>query len=141
MSEFQLHPQLAADTLPVASLPLCDVLLMNDANYPWLILVPRVADASELLDLNEGDRTRLWREIDIASQALREQFAPDKLNIAALGNMVSQLHVHVVARFKGDAAWPKPVWGAQPARPYPAEESVERLSRLRDALERFVSAG
>ncbi|MBW8823172.1 MAG: HIT family protein [Xanthomonadales bacterium] len=131
MSEFRLHPQLAADTLPVASLPLCDVLLMNDANYPWLILVPRVAGVSELLDLIESDRTQLWREIDIASQVLREQFAPDKLNIAALGNMVSQLHVHVIARFKGDPAWPKPVWGAQPAKPYSATEIAERIDALR----------
>jgi diadenosine tetraphosphate (Ap4A) HIT family hydrolase len=139
MSEFRLHPQLEADTLPVASLPLCDVLLMNDANYPWLILVPRVAGASELLDLAESDRTQLWREIDIASQALREHFVPDKLNIAALGNMVSQLHIHVIARFKNDATWPKPVWGMQPARPYSPEETAGRLPRLRDGLERFAS--
>lgn len=134
MSEFQLHPQLAADTLLVAALPLCDVLLMNDANYPWLILVPRVPGASELLDLGESDRARLWREIDIASQALRELFAPDKLNIAALGNVVSQLHVHVIARFKNDAAWPKPVWGAQPAKPYSATEIAERVDTLRGVL-------
>lgn len=134
MSEFQLHPQLAADTRHVAALPLCDVLLMNDANYPWLILVPRVPGASELLDLGESDRARLWREIDIASQALRELFAPDKLNIAALGNVVSQLHVHVIARFKNDAAWPKPVWGAQPAKPYSATEIAERVDALRGVL-------
>lgn len=135
MSGFELHPQLAADTHHVASLPLCDVLLMNDANYPWLILVPRVTDASELLDLSESDRTRLWQEIDIAAQALRDQFAPDKLNIAALGNMVSQLHVHVIARFKNDPAWPKPVWGAQPAKPYSAAEIAERIEALRTHLD------
>lgn len=134
MHEFTLHPQLAADTWHIASLPLCDVLLMNDANYPWLILVPRVADARELLDLDEDDRTRAWREIDLAAQALRGLFTPDKLNIAALGNMVSQLHVHVIARFKSDAAWPKPVWGAQPARPYPTAELAERIAALRARL-------
>ncbi len=134
MNGFRLHPQLAADTLPVASLPLCDVLLMNDANYPWLILVPRVAGASELLDLDDGDRMQLWREIDIASRALRERFTPDKLNIAALGNMVSQLHVHVIARFRNDAAWPKPVWGAQPAKTYPTAASSGRIDELRARL-------
>ena len=134
MSGFELHPQLAADTQHVTALPLCDVLLMNDANYPWLILVPRVADASELLDLSDNDRTRLWHEIDLAAQALRDLFAPDKLNIAALGNMVSQLHVHVIARFRDDAAWPKPVWGAQPARPYATGELDERIGALRARL-------
>ncbi|PNS07998.1 HIT domain-containing protein [Solilutibacter silvestris] len=134
MSEFILHPQLAADTHLVAPLQLCDVLLMNDANYPWLILVPRVANASELLDLDDADRTRLRHEIDSTSQALRDIFQPDKLNIAALGNMVNQLHVHVIARFRDDAAWPKPVWGAQPSRPYAPQELDERISALRDAL-------
>lgn len=134
MSDFSLHPQLAMDTHQVASLPLCDVLLMNDANHPWLILVPRVASARELLDLGDDDRMQLWREIDIASRVLRELFAPDKLNIAALGNMVSQLHVHVIARFNGDAAWPKPVWGAQPPRPYAASQAQERISALRAAF-------
>lgn len=134
MSGFQLHPQLAADTQHVASLPLCDVLLMNDANYPWLILVPRVANARELLDLDDIDRTQLWHEIDTASQALRSLFTPDKLNIAALGNMVSQLHVHVIARFMDDAAWPKPVWGAQLARPYAAGKLDERINALRARL-------
>lgn len=134
MSGFALHPRLAADTRHVASLPLCDALLMDDANYPWLILVPRVAGARELLDLGGEDRARLWREIDLAAQALRDLFAPDKLNIAALGNMVGQLHVHVIARFKDDAAWPKPVWGTHPARPYPAAEIAERLERVRARL-------
>lgn len=134
MSEFKLHPQLAADTHLIASLPVCDVLLMNDASYPWLILVPRVAGASELLDLDDGNRLQLWREIDIASQALRSLFLPDKLNIAALGNMVGQLHVHVIARFKDDAAWPKPVWGAQPAKPYAAAAITERIDALRARL-------
>ncbi|MBS0225476.1 MAG: HIT family protein [Proteobacteria bacterium] len=134
MHEFTLHPQLAADTWHIASLPLCDVLLMNDANYPWLILVPRVADARELLDLDEDDRTRAWREIDLAAQALRDLFTPDKLNIATLGNMVSQLHVHVIARFKSDTAWPKPVWGARPPMPYADPVVTERIAGLRARL-------
>ena len=140
MSEFRLHPQLAADSHPVASLDLCDVLLMNDANYPWLILVPRTADAVELLDLGKADRSRLWREIDLASQALREVFTPDKLNIATLGNVVSQLHVHVIARFRNDAAWPKPVWGAQQATPYPAQSAEARIEALREMLVRSSAA-
>lgn len=136
MSGFALDPRLAADTHPVASLQLCDVLLMDDANYPWLVLVPRIAGASELLDLAEGDRARLWQEIDLASVALRELFAPDKLNIAALGNVVSQLHVHVVGRSRKDGAWPKPVWGAQPAKPYSRTEIAERTEVLRSHLVR-----
>lgn len=135
MSGFALDPRLVADTHRVASLQLCDVLLMNDANYPWLVLVPRIAGASELLDLADGDRARLWHEIDLASSTLRELFAPDKLNIAALGNVVNQLHVHVVGRSRKDGAWPKPVWGAQPAKPYSATEIAERTEMLRTHLD------
>lgn len=135
MSGFALDPRLDADTHPVVSLKLCDVLLMDDANYPWLVLVPRIVGASELLDLPEGDRTRLWHEIDLASSALRTLFAPEKLNIAALGNVVSQLHVHVIGRSRNDGAWPRPAWGAQPAKPYSATEIAERTEMLRTRLD------
>lgn len=115
---FSLHPQLAADTVPVGDLALCRVLLSNDANYPWLILVPRPPDIVELLDLTAADRATLSAEIDASARALKAAVPCDKLNVAALGNMVPQLHVHVIARRRSDAAWPKPVWGAAPATAY-----------------------
>lgn len=108
---FALDPRLAADTRPVASLPLCDVLLMNDARYPWLILVPRRAGLVEIADLHADEQAGLWQEVNRAAAALRAAAPCDKLNLGALGNIVRQLHVHVVARVEGDAAWPGPVWG------------------------------
>ena len=131
---WQLHPQLAADTHPLASLALCELRLMDDANYPWLVLVPRVAGARELIDLQGEQRHRLADEIDSAAHALRTVFRPRKLNVAALGNVVPQLHVHVIARFEEDPAWPAPVWGRVAARPYTPEQLVERIARLQDAL-------
>jgi diadenosine tetraphosphate (Ap4A) HIT family hydrolase len=132
---WQLHPRLADDTHPVDHWPLCEVRLMDDANHPWLILVPRIADATELLDLFDPDRQRLMEEIARASRALRDAFAPDKLNVAALGNVVPQLHVHVIARFRDDIAWPKPVWGQADARPYPPEALADRVRVLREAFD------
>lgn len=131
---FELHPQLAEDTLPVIELALCEVRLMDDANHPWLVLVPRVADAVELIDLALPQRTQLTVEIDAVSRALKALFKPDKLNIAALGNMVPQLHVHVIARYANDIAWPRPVWGNAAARPYTPEQLVARVQALRRAL-------
>ena len=133
-SGFHLHPQLAEDTVPVIELPLCEVRLMDDANHPWLVLVPRIADVTELIDLDAAQRTQLTAEIDAASRALKLLFKPDKLNIAALGNMVPQLHVHVIARFQNDIAWPRPVWGVANARPYAPEQLVERVNALSGAL-------
>jgi diadenosine tetraphosphate (Ap4A) HIT family hydrolase len=115
---WSLHPQLAKDTVAVADLPLSQLLLSKDANYPWLILVPRQAEAVEIIDLSSADRTRLMTEIGQASEALRDITGCDKLNIAALGNQVPQLHVHIIARRKTDAAWPRPVWGVAPALDY-----------------------
>ena len=117
MTAFALDPRLAADTRPIAELGLSTLLLMRDGNYPWLILVPRVAGAVEILDLRDADRARLWDEIERVAAALKAETGADKLNVAALGNVVSQLHVHVIARFHGDAAWPAPVWGRVPAIP------------------------
>lgn len=134
MNGWRLHPQLADDTHPVAMFELCELRLMDDANYPWLVLVPRVADAVEMLDLDATQRHRLTDEIDRASHALRDVFRPHKLNIAALGNLVSQLHVHVIARYEEDPAWPRPVWGLAAAKPYTAESLIERIARLREAL-------
>lgn len=131
---FVLAPQLDADTFEVGDLALSRVLLMNDARFPWVILVPRRSGASELVDLAPADHRALTDEIRQTSTALRELFRPDKLNVAALGNMVPQLHVHVIARFRHDAAWPAPVWGTRPAPPYTAEAAVKRVNDLRAAL-------
>ena len=131
-----LDPRLADDTHPLASLALCELRLMDDANYPWLVLVPRVPDARELIDLDQAQRHLLTDEIDRAARALRDAYRPFKLNVAALGNMVPQLHVHVIAREQDDPAWPAPVWGRVAARPYPPEMLVERVRRLRALLPR-----
>lgn len=129
-NQWQLHPQLEADTHFVTSLGLSELRLMDDAQYPWLILVPRIAGATEIVDLDEAQQAQLMREIAQASHALRSLLDPHKLNVAALGNVVSQLHVHVVARFRGDAAWPRPVWGAVPPRAYGRDVREERLRAL-----------
>lgn len=111
MSDFALDPRLDADTTPVTDLPLSTLRLARDARFPWLILVPRRAGLAEIIDLEEADRAALFAEITLVSGALRDATRCDKLNVAALGNQVRQLHVHVIARFTTDAAWPAPVWG------------------------------
>lgn len=133
-ARYELHPQLAADTHPVAALELCELRLMDDSNYPWLVLVPRVADARELIDLDADQRRQLGDEVDRASRLLQRAFRPFKLNVAALGNLVPQLHVHVIARFEHDPAWPKPVWGMATARPYAPDALVQRIRELQAAL-------
>ncbi|PKQ09151.1 MAG: diadenosine tetraphosphate hydrolase [Alphaproteobacteria bacterium HGW-Alphaproteobacteria-12] len=115
---FTLHERLAADTYLVADLPLCRVLLMNDSRFPWLILVPRREDLRDFDDVSPPEKPNFHAEIDAASQVLRDATSAEKMNVAALGNMVPQLHVHIIARFAGDAAWPGPVWGAGDAEPY-----------------------
>jgi diadenosine tetraphosphate (Ap4A) HIT family hydrolase len=125
---WSLHPQLDADTAPVCDLALSQLLAMNDANFPWLILVPRRAGVSEIIDLGD-EQSLLMDEISLVSRALKDESRCDKLNIAAIGNVVPQLHIHIVARREDDAAWPKPVWGAVP-----------RLAYEADAMERFVAA-
>ena len=111
-SGFVLDPQLDNDTHEIGRMGLSRVLLMNDARFPWIILVPERSGMAELIDLAPADLALLWDEITRASEALKAMYSPDKLNVAALGNMVRQLHVHVVARFASDPAWPKPVWGS-----------------------------
>jgi diadenosine tetraphosphate (Ap4A) HIT family hydrolase len=131
---FELDPRLAADTRPVARLDLCEARLMDDARFAWLVLVPRRAGLVEIADLSPSERTLLWHEVDRAGAALRAVAPCDKLNLGALGNIVRQLHVHVVARREGDAAWPGPVWGSGPAEPY-GETARELLAeKLRTAL-------
>lgn len=136
---FVLHPRLEADTAPLTDWPLCRIVLMKDSNYPWLILVPRRAGIAEITDLSPPDQAALMAEIARASAALRGLTAPDRINVAALGNMVPQLHVHVIARFNGDPAWPGPVWGARPAIPYSPEALATRIGELRTALAESAS--
>lgn len=131
---FALDPRLAADTHAVGDLPLSELRLMDDARFPWLILVPRIAGARDLIDLDEGDQRSLLAEINLVGRALETLLRPDKLNVAALGNVVRQLHVHVIARFTGDAAWPQPVWGCGERVAYAASEREARLAALRAAL-------
>ena len=124
--EFSLAPELARDCIELADWPLCKVLLMNDSQYPWFILVPRKPNLKESIDLDDVDQLMLMKESAKLSQLLKEVFNPDKLNVAALGNMVPQLHIHHIARFKSDAAWPAPVWGKFASVPY-TNEQVEQL--------------
>lgn len=131
MPDFELHPQLAADTVSVCVWPLCEVLLLTDANYPWLVLVPVRPDLRDFHELSPDDMVTAGREISRASEALVSLFAPDKINVAALGNMVPQLHIHVVARHTDDIAWPNPIWGVAPALPYTPDALDARLSDLR----------
>ena len=119
---FSLAPELQRDCIELADWPLCKVLLMNDSQYPWFILVPREAGLKEIIDLCEAQQVTLLRESAKLSKLLQQVFNPDKLNVAALGNMVPQLHIHHIARFKTDAAWPAPVWGKLPAVPYSDEQ-------------------
>ena len=127
---FDLHPQLLADTHFLCDLGLARVLLMDDARYAWLILVPRRAGMRDWIDLPRAEQHRLLDEVESCSHALRAVAHPDKLNVAALGNMVPQLHVHVVARHVDDAAWPRPIWGIGERVPYAADPLVARKAEL-----------
>lgn len=131
---FELDARLAADTHPLARFDLCELRLMDDAHYPWLILVPRVPGARDLIDLEPSQRQQLSDETDRSARLLRDAFRPHKLNVAALGNVVSQLHVHVIARFEGDPAWPAPVWGRIEAAAYAPEALTERIRLLQGLL-------
>jgi diadenosine tetraphosphate (Ap4A) HIT family hydrolase len=131
---WSLHPRLESDSVAVATLPLSDVRLMDNAHYPWLVLVPRIAGAVEWIDLDERDRHRLLDETTRCANALRALGHLDKLNIGAIGNVVAQLHVHVVARRRDDACWPAPVWGG-PAVPYDPRAREALIARLRGLIE------
>lgn len=127
---FELAPELQRDCIALADWPLCKVLLMNDSQYPWFILVPRISGLKEIIDLTDIQQKTFWLESAKLSELLRDVFNPDKLNVAALGNMVPQLHVHHIARFTTDIAWPKPVWGLHS----PVAYSDEQLVELKKAL-------
>ena len=131
----ELDPRLAADTFVVDETPLSRVLLMNDARYPWLILVPRRSDVTEPFELSEVDQAQLWQESMRLGEAMKTHFSADKLNIAALGNQVAQLHVHHIARFHADDAWPGPVWGVGSAVPYSDAARDALIGELRSLLQ------
>ena len=131
---FELHSQLQADCIPVGDFPLCRLLLLNDRQYPWLVLVPRRAELREVFELAEADRAQFHVESDLLAQVLSETFKADKMNVAALGNMVPQLHVHHIVRYRQDPAWAAPVWGKLPAVPYAENELADMLQRVRVAL-------
>ncbi|AWK85617.1 HIT domain-containing protein [Azospirillum thermophilum] len=131
---FRLHERLAADTVPVTDLGLCRVLLMDNRVWPWLILVPMRPGLTEIHRLPAAERATLIEEIARASEAVERLFSPDKLNVGALGNMVPQLHVHVIGRTRGDPAWPGPVWGSGHAAPYDPAERDALAGQLRAAL-------
>ena len=137
---FDLHPDLLRDTHPVTSWPLCDIRIMDDATYPWFVLVPRRADIRDTIDLDPADHARLWRESAAFSRAAMEAFAGEKLNVAALGNMTPQLHVHHVVRYATDPAWPGPIWGKVPMAPYSEAALEAAISRLAPHLEEARAA-
>lgn len=131
---FNLDSRLQQDCLVIGDFPLCRLLLMNDAQFPWFILVPRRADVSELFQLDTADQQLLWQETAALAETLKDSFAADKMNVAAIGNVVSQLHMHVIVRRRSDALWPAPVWGKLPAQPYGSEQLAAINSKLRMAL-------
>lgn len=131
MTPFELDARLQADTAPLGDWPLSRVLLMNDARYPWVILVPRRAGAREIYALEDADQQQLWAESAHLGHTLMALFAGDKLNVAALGNVVPQLHVHHIVRFATDDAWPAPVWGRHPPLPYSTDALNAQVDRLR----------
>ncbi|MGL6215931.1 HIT domain-containing protein [Billgrantia desiderata] len=130
MSSVELDERLVRDSYPVAELPLCQLRLMDDTRFPWLILIPRREGVSEVFDLDEADQRQLWHEASEMGRMLKAMTRADKINVANLGNVVAQLHVHVVARRQADAAWPGPVWGQGEAQPYDLDE----LASMRDRL-------
>lgn len=127
-----LHPQLAQDTIVLGRFELCHLLLMNDENYPWCILVPDREDITEIYQLSRQDQHLLTQESAQLAQALTRAFNPDKLNIAALGNIVPQLHIHHVARYTTDIAWPAPIWGKFNAKPYTEETRQTAINKLKE---------
>ena len=134
MTEFTLHSQLSADTIHVTDLNICTVLLMNDSNYPWVILVPKRHNIREIFELSPPEQDTVNREVSRVSQALNTEFNAHKMNIGALGNMVPQLHIHVIVRHKTDPTFPAPVWGNSSAIPYLDDELESMLETLRTII-------
>jgi diadenosine tetraphosphate (Ap4A) HIT family hydrolase len=138
MTDFTLHPRLAADSHYVADLPLCQVRLNNDARYSWLVLIPRRDDIREVYELSADDQATMWQEATEVGRRLMAHHEGDKLNLATLGNQVAQLHLHVIVRHQGDAAWPGPVWGQGTPQPYDAATLDTHLTTLRDLLRSYA---
>ncbi|MDX1754839.1 MAG: HIT family protein [Marinobacter sp.] len=134
MSGYQLHPRLSADTRSLGTSRLCDIRLMNDVAWPWVLLVPRRSGVREIYELSVDDQAQLWRESAVLGEGMMRVFGGDKLNVAALGNMVPQLHLHHIVRQVGDPAWPGPVWGRQPPTPYEPAELEHCLQVLEPVL-------
>ncbi len=134
---FILHPQLANDTFEIADFPLCKLLLCNDSAYPWFILVPKVNDVTDIYQLDWAQQQQFLNESSLLSELLIQVFDGDKMNVAALGNMVEQLHVHHVVRYKTDVSWPKPIWGQQPTTPYSDDELLCLKAKLLPKLDLF----
>lgn len=131
---FVMDSRLQQDTFVLGDLPLSRVLLSNDARYPWFILVPRREDVSEVFQLSREDQQALWAETALLGEVLKDAFKADKINIATLGNVVSQLHMHVIVRYRGDDAWPAPVWGRHPAKPYEQAQVAALRDKLRSVM-------
>jgi diadenosine tetraphosphate (Ap4A) HIT family hydrolase len=138
MKPFQLHPRLKQDCIAVGRFALSQILLMNDQQYPWAILVPQRHDITEIYQLASGDRQQLLEESCWLAETLVALYQPDKLNIAAIGNLVPQLHLHHVARYQTDIAWPGPVWGKFAARAYAGHEVETQIARLRENLQQHL---
>ncbi|GGC73534.1 HIT domain-containing protein [Marinobacter halophilus] len=135
---FQLHERLAEDTHSLGYSRLCEIRLMNDSTWPWLILVPAVPDIREIYQLEHGQQLRLIEESSALSKGMMELFRGDKMNVAALGNMVPQLHLHHIVRFDDDPAWPGPVWGKQAPVPYSEQELAEVIASLHPVLHKLA---
>ena len=131
---FQLHPQLAADTHLICRAENCQILLMDDARFPWIVLVPEVAGIRELYELSERQQQQAYQSILHVSKSLAEYSNAEKMNVAALGNQLPQLHIHIIARYQSDAAWPGPVWGVGQAESYSADQLQQTLSDLGTVL-------
>lgn len=137
---FTLHPQLANDCFELAEFPLCKLLLCNDSAYPWFILVPKVNDITDIYQLDWQQQQQLLNESSLLSELVMQVFFGDKMNMAALGNVVEQLHVHHVVRYRNDVSWPKPIWGQQPLTPYTEVELTELKNKLLPKLETVLNS-
>ena len=131
---FILNSRLESDSLFICDLKVSRLSLMNDSNYPWLILVPKRPDVTEIIDLSFDDQIEVLRETNMLSKILKENFSVEKLNIAALGNIVTQLHIHIIGRFQNDISFPKPVWGAVPSKPYSEDAAADIIQKIKSLL-------
>jgi len=136
LSEFELDGRIARDSDLIATLDLCQLRIQNDSRWPWLVMVPQRADMTEIFELSEADQAHLSAEVNQVSAALKATTGATKINVGALGNIVRQLHVHVIARFEGDANWPGPIWGYGSAEPYDGEKMQALMNRLMEKLSR-----